>query len=211
MTHPKQAAFVVNDNAIIRLTITTLLSELGVVAHTPHSEQTMLNDIQHSGIDLVVLDSEMTSMNAYRLLGRISRSNTPTRVLMTGNRYNAINIRHAKSLGAHAFICTNESIDIIRTTMKSIIAGYSLFPLMVDFCNDVDSIQNHPVTKQQDLSIREAQILKRITSGMKHTHIAHELSISVKTVSTYKHRIMNKLNLNTNFELLDYARINGIA
>jgi DNA-binding NarL/FixJ family response regulator len=61
------------------------------------------------------------------------------------------------------------------------------------------------------LSDREEQILRRLAAGRSATQIAQELSLSVKTVSTYRTRVLEKLGLDTTAELIRYAIENGLV
>ena len=60
------------------------------------------------------------------------------------------------------------------------------------------------------LSNREYEILRKIAASMKNIEIAEELFLSEKTVSTYKRRILDKMNMKTNAQLIEYAIRNGL-
>ena len=69
----------------------------------------------------------------------------------------------------------------------------------------------HPVAPQSHLSHREMSVLVRLANGLTNAEISAELSLDPRTVSTYRRRVLNKLGLSTNFELVRYATDHGIV
>jgi len=70
---------------------------------------------------------------------------------------------------------------------------------------------NHDQPPHEALSDREFQVLRMLASGRTATQIAQELSLSVKTISTYRSRILEKMGMKTNAELTHYAVGNGLV
>ena len=69
----------------------------------------------------------------------------------------------------------------------------------------------HEVARRTGFSVREYQVLNLIASGFRAKEIAGRLFLSVKTVSTYRCRLLAKLNLNSNAELVRYALTEGVV
>ncbi len=66
-------------------------------------------------------------------------------------------------------------------------------------------------TPMDSLSNREIQVLKRIAMGLSNREIAENYNLSIKTVDTYRYRLLRKLNLKNNAELTRFAMRNGIV
>lgn len=96
--------------------------------------------------------------------------------------------------------------------IKTVLAGKKYFGT-----NVVEKLfaelEKDPVEKapHEVLTSRELQVLRLIASGEKLTHIANELSLSLSTVSTYRLRILKKMNLRNNAEIIKYTLDYGLA
>jgi two-component system invasion response regulator UvrY len=112
--------------------------------------------------------------------------------------------------GASGYL-TKESVssELIAAIRKVHRGGKYISPSLAEkiaFALDADSEK----MLHETLSDREYQVLHMIASGKTVTEIAEELSLSVKTISTYRARIMEKMNMKTNAELTRYAFQNSL-
>lgn len=108
------------------------------------------------------------------------------------------------STGADGFVGKN-NLEELGDAVRAVIRGYGYFPL-----NRKDSGQTRLPSGEimiiKSLSNRELQVLQYLARGNKVIEIAEKMHISNKTVSTYKTRILSKLELSTTLELIDFAR-----
>jgi DNA-binding NarL/FixJ family response regulator len=112
--------------------------------------------------------------------------------------------------GAAGFLAKDAAPEELMKAVHTVLAGRryvsaSLAELLV---SDLDGNQDKPL--HDGLSTREFQIFCKIAAGRGVSEIANELSLSVKTVSTYRTRILEKMKFTTNADLTSYALRSGI-
>jgi two-component system response regulator FimZ (fimbrial Z protein) len=96
----------------------------------------------------------------------------------------------AKKLGANGYISKEESTTLINDAMSNVLRGYTLFK------------QSTSIKKDVDLSNREIIVLNYLLRGYSNKQISELLSLSAKTISTYKSRILEKHNATSLIDLL---------
>ena len=116
---------------------------------------------------------------------------------------NQFAVRVLKS-GASGYMTKESAPNELVGAVKKVLAGgrYVSNALAENLAASLSATQRSP---QEKLSDREFQVLRLIASGKTATDIARELSLSVKTISTYRLRILEKMNMKNNAELMHYA------
>jgi two-component system invasion response regulator UvrY len=106
--------------------------------------------------------------------------------------------------GASGYMTKESAPDELVGAVKKVLAGgrYVSDALAENLAAGLSASQKAP---QEMLSDREFQVLRLIASGKMVTNIARELSLSVKTISTYRSRILEKMDMKNNAELMHYA------
>jgi DNA-binding NarL/FixJ family response regulator len=119
----------------------------------------------------------------------------------------AVNVLRA---GASGYINKEMAPDELLTAVRNVLQGRRyVSPALAELLvNGLDDDQDKPMHSR--LSEREFQIFCKIAAGQAVSDIADELCISVKTVSTYRSRILEKMNFSTNADLTTYALRNEI-
>jgi len=112
--------------------------------------------------------------------------------------------------GASGYLTKDSAPDELINAIRKIINGkkYISPSLAEKLAEDLDDTS--PKEPHELLSDREFQVLKMIAAGKSQTEIADELSIGISTVNTYRTRILEKLNLHTNAELIHFAYNNKL-
>ena len=134
-----------------------------------------------------------------------------TRILILSlfpERQYGINVLRA---GAHGFLGKESAPEELTKAVHAILAGRRyISPTMSELLiSEIDgSDADKPMHLQ--LSEREFQIFCKLASGAAVSDIARELCLSVKTVSTYRSRVLEKLNFKTNADITSYALRNGL-
>jgi DNA-binding NarL/FixJ family response regulator len=112
--------------------------------------------------------------------------------------------------GASGFLNKETATDELLEAVRKVISGRKyITPSVAEKL--VDSIGAETKPAYESLSDREMQVLQYIASGKTVSEIAEEVSLSVNTISTYRSRILEKLNLNNNSELTRYAIDNNLV
>ena len=203
---------IADDHALVRMGLRQLLEgELAIrdIAEAASGTETL--DKLHAGSwDLLLLDIHMPERSGLDILRQVRSTHPETRVLVLSGfpeRQYALNVLRA---GASGFLSKESASDELLKAVRTVLAGRryvsaSLAELLV---SDMDSdSERAPHSK---LSEREFQILCKLAAGRTVSQIAHELCISVKTVSTYRSRILEKMSLQTNADLTSYALRSGL-
>jgi len=161
--------------------------------------------------DLVILDINMPDRSGIDILRHIRSGHQDTRVLVISgfaeNQY-AINVLRA---GASGFIAKDQAPEEFMRAVHTVLAGrrFVTSTLSEMLIGALSEPTDQPI--HTGLSQREFQILCKLAVGRSVSEIAHELCISVKTVSTYRARVLEKMNLQNNADLTTYALRNGLV
>lgn len=170
----------------------------------------VLEKIRTKDFDVIILDISMPGLNGLEVLKQVKiiKSNLPVLILsMYPEEQYAI---RALKAGASGYL-TKESApeELVKAILKITNGGKYISSslaeiLALDFLGEKDKMAH------ELLSDREFQVMRMIASGKTVSEIADELSLSVKTVSTYRSRILGKMNLNNNAELIRYVYENKL-
>ncbi|MFB0704004.1 LuxR C-terminal-related transcriptional regulator, partial [Pseudomonas protegens] len=108
--------------------------------------------------------------------------------------------------GAAGYVCKQQDITELLSAVRAVLAGYSYFPN--EALHTFRSSQGISSEQQmiELLSGRELIVLKQLTNGMSNKEIAEGLCLSNKTISTYKRRLLAKLNARSLVDLIEFAQ-----
>ena len=197
----------VDDHQIVRqglINLIALESDLQV-ADEASSGAEALNLIRKNEYDIVVLDISMPDKNGVDTLHDLKHiaPNLPVLVLSGyAEEQYALNLMRS---GCKGYLSKSADPDEIIKAIRSIANGkkYISSELAELLTNEL----THPSDKQlhEKLSEREFQVFFKLAGGLSATEIADELNISIKTVSTYRTRIIEKMSLKTNADMTYYA------
>jgi DNA-binding NarL/FixJ family response regulator len=153
----------------------------------------------------VILDVSMPGMSGLEVLQKIKERNLKTPVLILSVHPQEQYAIHAFKSGASGYISKDSAFEELTLAIKKIVSGGryigSAFAEKLAF-NGYDSDIHEPHEK---LSEREFQVMIMLAKGKSVTEIAKEIFISDKTVSTYRTRILEKMGMKKNAELIMYA------
>jgi two-component system invasion response regulator UvrY len=182
------------------------ITEIGEAA----SGNETLDKLRAGSWDLVILDINMPDRSGLDILRYIRASYPDTKVLVLSGfpeRQYAINVLKAGAGGYLPKECAPEELlKATRTVMQG--RRYVSANLAELLLSDLDGDSEQPLHRR--LSEREFQIFCKLATGRAVSSIADELCLSVKTVSTYRTRILEKMSLTTNADITTYALRNGI-
>jgi DNA-binding NarL/FixJ family response regulator len=200
-----------DDHAMVRAGLRQFLvddrtiTEIGEAA----SGNETLDKLRAGSWDLVILDINMPDRSGLDILRYIRASYPETKVLVLSGfpeRQYAINVLKAGAGGYLPKECAPEELLKTRTVLQG--RRYVSANLAELLLSDLDGDSDQPLHRR--LSEREFQIFCKLATGRAVSSIADELCLSVKTVSTYRTRILEKMSLTTNADITTYALRNGI-
>jgi len=203
---------IADDHAVVRAGIRQFLQEDAAVKEIGEAAtgSATLDQLRAREWDLVLLDINMPDRSGLDVLRHIQSGHPQVRVLVLSGlpeRQYALNVLRA---GAAGFLAKDAAPEELMKAVHTVLAGRryvsaSLAELLV---SDLDGNQDKPL--HDGLSTREFQIFCKIAAGRGVSEIANELSLSVKTVSTYRTRILEKMKFTSNADLTSYALRSGI-
>ena len=198
---------IADDHAVVRQGLKQILGDAPgmVVAGEATNGQEVLDRIRAETWDLVVLDISMPDRSGLDVLKEIraERPQLPVLVLsMYPEDQYAMRVLKA---GASGYLTKDSAAEeLVKAIHKVVSGGRYVSPYLAErlaFDLGVDSSK----LPHESLSDREFQVLRLIAAGKSAKEIAAELSLSAKTVSTYRARLLEKMSLGTNAELIHYA------
>jgi two-component system invasion response regulator UvrY len=202
-----------DDHAVVRQGLRLILADhfkKAVFAEARNATEA-LNRIMKENWDVMVLDITMPGRSGLEVLREVKRLRPKLPVLVLSmHPEDQFAVRMLKA-GAAGYL-TKESADVeLVGAIKKVVAGGryispSLAERMASYLT-ID-VQKAP---HERLSDREFLVLRMIGSGKAVSQIARELSLSVKTISTYRARLLGKMDLKNNAELTHYAVQNSLA
>ncbi|AOF80622.1 bacterial regulatory s, luxR family protein [Methyloversatilis sp. RAC08] len=208
----KRRILLADDHQIVRNGLRQLINgeaDLEVCAEAATSAET-LTLLRQQDFDVLLLDISMPDrdgMDTLRLL-RTHRADLPVLIISAyAEEQYALNMLRA---GANGYIRKDADVEDILTAIRTVLRGRRyVSDVVADLLTQRLNGDNDAPAHQQ-LSEREFQVLHKLATGKSVTEIAEELFISVKSVSTYRSRLLTKLNLKSNAELTYYALKNGL-
>ncbi|EEA04420.1 two component transcriptional regulator, LuxR family [Burkholderia sp. H160] len=199
----------VDDHTIFRSGLRRLISdkpEYCVAAEASNSAEA-LSLVRDQDFDVVILDINLNGRSGLEVLESIRRTKPNLRVLVMSMYPEAQFGAEAVRLGANGYLSKDTTPDALFDALRSAAQGRR--PARAALASVEEDSESRP--PHYSLSARELQILQLIVSGKSLTEIGRLIFISVKTASTYRSRILSKLNLTSNAQLIDYAIRNGVG
>lgn len=204
---------IADDHAIVREGMKQILSEspdLVVVAEASTGQE-VIDKIDKDDLDLVVLDIAMPGRGGLDILKEI-KSLSPKLPVLILSMYpeEQYAVRVLKS-GASGYL-TKESapVELVKAIRQISLGKKYISPSLAEkLAVDLEISPDRP--PYETLSDREYQVMCMIASGKTLKEIADTLSLSIKTISTYRSRILEKMNMKTNAELTHYAIKNRLV
>jgi two-component system invasion response regulator UvrY len=203
---------VADDHQIVRAGLKNLLSDYTefTVAGEDGSGTDTIKMVRDSDWDIVLLDISMPDMNGVDTLKQIKRSKPDLPVLiltMHPEDQFAINLLRA---GANGYVCKECAPEQLISAIRTVVSGRRyVSPALGDqLAGDLSGDSQKAL--HTELSEREFQVFCKLAAGQAVSEIATELFLSVKTVSTYRSRILEKMGMKTNANLTYYAIKHGL-
>ena len=160
--------------------------------------------------DVVVLDINMPGRSGFEVLQELKRHQPRLPVLvLTAYPEDQLAVR-ALEAGAAGYVTKQSASDDLVTALKTVLAGKSY--ISPSLAEKIAGRLRRGVKEDphEKLSPREFEVMTRLAAGRSLKEIADELSLSVKTVSTFRSRVLEKLALQNNVELAHYAAERGL-
>ncbi len=207
---------IVDDYAIVHRGLKQIVADQPdmVVAGEAKSGQEGLTLVRTQPWDLVVLDLSMPGRDGLGVLRELKRERPTLPVLILSMYPEEQYATRALRLGASGYMTKESAPEELIKAIRKVVAGgryvsASLAETLAGRMIAADRVAEHPL--HETLSDREFLVLRLIASGKTVADIANELALGVKTINTYRARILEKLGMKSDAELTHYAIRNRLV
>ena len=205
--------FIADDHAIVREGLKQILAEQRdiIVAGEAENGIDATKLIGKARCHVMLLDISLPDRNGIDVLKQVKKDRPELAVLMLSmHREDQYAIRALKA-GASGYLTKQSAPKELVTAIRQVASGqkYVSAALAQTLASQIG--EDHEAAVHETRSDREYQTLTMIASGMTVSEIAKELSLSVKTISEYRARLLVKMKLKTSAELTTYAIRNGLV
>ncbi len=203
---------IADDHPIVREGLKQFISKTSdmTVVDEAANGQEILDKLKTVPCDVLILDINMPGKDGFEVLLDLKKYHPALRVLVLSIHSETQVATRVLSSGAYGFINKETIKDDLLTAIRSVYNSKKyvsphLTEKLIDLLDRGNIKLPHEI-----LSNREFQVFCKIASGHPQKQIAETLSISIKTVRTYKSRILKKMNLKNEVELAHYALKHGL-
>jgi len=204
---------IADDHALLRRGVREILEEgvPGIFVNEVSSAAETLKTILHDTYDIALLDIAFPDGNGLDVLKEIHSQRPQVHVLFLSMYPEAQYAQRALHLGASGYLAKNSAPDELMNAVQRVMAGgrYITPALAEQLAQEISPDFESPAHNR--LSDREFQVLIELGAGKSISEIAADLSLSPKTVSTYRFRLLEKLKLRTTADLIRYVLENQLS
>ncbi|MGQ0656753.1 MAG: response regulator [Chromatiales bacterium] len=203
---------IADDHPIVRRGVRDILIESfpRVVVQEVDSAGALFAGL-HEPFDLVLLDLSLPDRNGLDCLGQIRKQHPSVPVLVLSMHAEEHFAVRALKSGAAGYVTKDKAAEELVRAVRKILGGGRYVSSELAERLAAKLIGDAVKAPHELLSEREFRVLRLLASGRSVSEIAQELYLSVKTVSTYRRRLLNKMQMRTNAELTRYCIQNRLV
>ncbi|WLG33564.1 response regulator transcription factor [Pseudomonas simiae] len=204
-------ALVVDDHPFIRSSVKMLLKSehFDVVAEADNGADAVQMAREHEP-DLIVLDIAMPKLDGLEVITRICALDLNCKILVLTSQSPLFYSMRCMKAGAAGYISKTNDLDELIKAIKAVMDGYTFFPNLANSSVRRSDVETTDLELIRSLSDRELTILQQLSQGLTNKEIGEAMLLSNKTVSTYKTRLIEKLNVKSVVYLADFAKRNNL-
>ncbi|SIO47889.1 response regulator [Paraburkholderia phenazinium] len=203
---------IADDHAIVRGGLKQIIATTDDIVVTGEAAQgsEVVDKLRICEVDLLLLDMTMPGISGVDLIRRVRVEQPALPVLVLSIHNEAQVVSRALRAGATGYVTKDSDPDVLLAAIRKLAAGGRFIdPKLVDAI--IFETHSGDAPPHEVLSDREFQVLQMLAAGTSINEIAETLALSAKTISTHKMRLMQKLGLANNAELILYTVRHGLA
>jgi two-component system, NarL family, invasion response regulator UvrY len=212
------SVLITDDHPIVRQGIRQILEDdkdqrFGLIEEAVNGKE-LIEKISKKDFDVILLDISLPDRSGLDLLSEVKKRTKLPSVLILSIYPEEQYALKALKLGASGYLTkASAPSELINAIIKVSTGGRYITSSLAENITFgmIDNINTSEKALHDNLSIRELEVIYLMASGKTLTSIADELSLSPKTISTYRERILSKLKLKTTSDIIRYAINNGLA
>lgn len=199
---------IADNHPIVRLGIKNVLDSsegIQVIADVASTSE-LFNTLENITPDVVMLEMDIPEINGIATLRKIKQEFPEVKVLMYSGQSEDVYALSTIRAGAFGYLSKTSELDYIVSAVKKVSEGNMFITNELAQRLAFDEGSQKPRRFFCKLSSREVEVLKLLASGKRNKEVAEGLNLNEKTVSTYKARLMRKLNVDNLVDLLQQAK-----
>jgi DNA-binding NarL/FixJ family response regulator len=199
---------IADNHPIVRMGIQQVLDTtsdiqvLDAVATTTN----LFDKLEQQSPDVVILEMDIPEINGIATLRKLKQDFPDIRVLIYSGQSEDVYALSTIRAGAFGYLSKSAEIDYIISAVRKVAQGSMFITNELAQRLAFDEGTQKPRRFFRKLSTREVEVLKMLASGKRNKEVAQGLNLNEKTVSTYKARLMKKLNVDNLVDLLQQAK-----
>ncbi|SEM84246.1 two component transcriptional regulator, LuxR family [Nitrosospira multiformis] len=199
--------FLADDHRLFRDGLRRILAETAdiVVVGEATDGLDALKKMRLGGWDVALLDVSMPGMNGLEVLQRIMDDDPKHRILMLSTYHEDEYAIRAIRAGTSGYLTKNSPIDLLISVIRRLAHGGRYIDPKLAEKLLFDLAPSSTMPRHSALSNRELDVLKLIAVGISLTEISQKLKLSAKTISTYRARVLEKMGMQNNAQLIRYV------
>jgi DNA-binding NarL/FixJ family response regulator len=206
--------YIADDHAINRDGLRALLEardDMEVVGSAENGRQAV-KEVNELRPDIVIMDIAMPERNGIEATAMLRDSAPSTRVIMLSMHATTEHVFHALRAGARGYLLKNSAGAELVEAVRAVHAGKRYFSHKINDLLVEDYVrEGHATSPVESLTGREREILQLIAEGHTSVEVARMLSLSPKTVETYRSRLMQKIGVEDVVGLVKFAILHGLT
>jgi DNA-binding NarL/FixJ family response regulator len=213
MSTPVKRILIADDHDIIRRGVRTLLetkANLEIVAEAATGREALAAS-KDARPDIAIIDYSLPELNGCDLTLELRRDNPRIEVLIYTMHDREEMILDVLRAGARGFVLKSDTEKHLFAAIDALSIHRPYFSGAISETLLAQYLRSNPQPTFSTLTHREREVVQLIAEGKINKQVAHQLSISIKTVETHRSTAMQKLNLKTTAELVRYAVRNNIV
>jgi two-component system, NarL family, invasion response regulator UvrY len=204
---------ITDDHPVVRRGIRQILEDderIGLVQEAGDGKE-LFERLKENLFDVILLDISLPGRSGLDLIGQIKKTQSSAAILILSIHSEEMYAIKALKAGAAGYLTKTSAPEELISAINKVSVGerYISGSLAKSMAENLISDSKMPL--HELLSSREFEVLSLLAEGKKVAQIASKLSLSPKTISTYRERLLEKLKLHTTADLIRYAIMEGIG
>jgi len=199
---------IADNHPVVRLGIKKVLessTDIEIIADVSTTEE-LFNTLKNLTPDVVILEMDIPEINGIATLRKMKMEFPDIKTLMYSGQSEDVYALSTIRAGAFGYLSKTADLDYIVSAVKKVSEGNMFITNELAQRLAFDESTQKPRRFFRKLSSREVEVLKLLASGKSNKEVAEGLNLNEKTVSTYKARLMKKLNVDNLVDLLQQAK-----
>lgn len=199
---------IADNHPIIRIGIKKVLEsspDIEIIADVSTTAE-LFESLDHMEPDVLILEMDIPEINGIAALRRIKQEYPKIKTLMFSGQSEDVYALSTIRAGAYGYLSKTAHLDYLVAAVKKVSGGSMFITNELAQRLAFDEGTQKPRRFFRKLSSREVEVLKLLASGKRNKEVAEGLNLNEKTVSTYKARLMKKLNVDNLVDLLQQAK-----